>query len=141
MPRGAATDRTVPHGCQLAGQYPRSTCVRDGKETVEIRDFSSHLPRGVQGFSHAVRSHEGIEGTCQSSLDIADREDESCSRHDSLRENVAWLNRFTLSLLKRHPRRDSRAMKRRSCDGEDNVLVQTLTGFNHGMSAGPDRFN
>ena len=32
------------------------------------------------------------------------REDESRIREEALRENFAWLNRFTLSLLKQHSR-------------------------------------
>ncbi|MBV8265450.1 MAG: hypothetical protein JO252_03805, partial [Planctomycetaceae bacterium] len=40
----------------------------------------------------------------------------------------AWLNRFTLSLLKQHPDRTSIAMKRRSCGWNDDYLMQVLTG-------------
>ena len=35
------------------------------------------------------------------------REDESRIREPHLRANFAWLNRFTLSLLKQHPGKDS----------------------------------
>ena len=104
------------------------SCVRDGKETAEIRYFISSLPMGVQRFAHAVRSHWAIENTCHWSLDLTYREDESRIRNQHLRENFAWINRFTLSLLKQHPSKDSLAMKRRSCGWNDNLLVQTLTG-------------
>jgi len=40
------------------------SCVRDGKETAEIRYFISSLPMGVQRFAHTVRSHWAIENTC-----------------------------------------------------------------------------
>ena len=43
------------------------------------------------------------------------REDESRIRDERLRENFAWLNRLSLSLLKQHPEKDSVAMKRRAC--------------------------
>ena len=46
------------------------SCVRDGKEAAEIRDFISSLPLGVRRFAHAVRSHWGIENTCHWSLDF-----------------------------------------------------------------------
>ena len=104
------------------------SCVRDGKETAEIRDFISSLPMGVRRFAHAVRSHWGIENTCRGSLDITYREDESRIRDLHLRENFAWLNRFTLSLLKQHPAKGNLAMKRRNCGWDDKFLVQTLTG-------------
>ena len=56
------------------------------------------------------------------------REDESRLRHPHLRENFAWLNRFTLSLLKQHPDKDSVAMRRRSCGWSDNFLLEVVTG-------------
>ncbi|MEZ6065998.1 MAG: hypothetical protein R3B90_09880 [Planctomycetaceae bacterium] len=46
----------------------------------------------------------------------------------TLRENFAWLNRFTLSLLKQHPAKMSQAMKRRSCGWSDEFLLQVVTG-------------
>lgn len=104
-------------------------CVRDGKQTQDIRYYISSLPLGVKRFARAVRSHWGIENTCHWSLDVTYREDESRIREQHLRENFAWLNRFTLSLLKQHPGKDSLAMKRRSCGWDDNFLVQTLTGI------------
>jgi predicted transposase YbfD/YdcC len=105
-----------------------STCVRGGKETVERRYYLSSLPVGVKQFAHAIRSHWGIENTCHWSLDVTYREDESRIREKHLRENFAWLNRFTLSLLKQHPSRDSLVMKRRSCGWGEQFLLQVLTG-------------
>jgi predicted transposase YbfD/YdcC len=104
-----------------------SECTRDGKDTVEIRYYISSLAVGVKRFAHAVRSHWGIENSCHWSLDITYREDESRIRDKHLRENFAWLNRFTLSLLKQHCSRKSVAMKRRSCGWSDNFLLQVLT--------------
>ena len=103
------------------------TCLRNGKETMDVRYFISSLPMGVKRFAHAVRSHWGIENTCHWSLDITYREDESRIREEHLRENFAWLNRFTLSLLKQHPGKDSLVMKRRCCGWNTNFLLQVLT--------------
>ncbi|HMB03626.1 MAG TPA: ISAs1 family transposase [Isosphaeraceae bacterium] len=104
-----------------------SQCVRDGKETVEVRYYISSLGVSVKRFAHAVRSHWSIENSCHWSLDITYREDESRIRDKNLRENFAWLNRFTLSLLKQHPGRESVAMKRRSCGWSDDFLLEVLT--------------
>jgi predicted transposase YbfD/YdcC len=104
------------------------TCVRDGKETCEIRYFISSLPMGVKQFARAVRGHWGIENTCHWSLDFIYREDELRIREDRLRQNVAWLNRFTLSLLKQHPAKISQIMKRRSCGWNENFLLEVLFG-------------
>jgi predicted transposase YbfD/YdcC len=105
-----------------------SRCLRDGKETIEIRYYISSLAMGVKRFARAVRGHWGIENTCHWVLDVTYREDESRIRGKALRENFAWLSRFTLSLLKQHPDRDSLAMKRRSCGWNENFLLEVLTG-------------
>jgi predicted transposase YbfD/YdcC len=103
-------------------------CVRDGKETTETRYYISSLPVGVKQFAHAIRSHWGIENTCHWSLDLTYREDESRIRDRHVRENFAWLNRFTLSLLKQHTGKDSIVMKRRACGWNDDFLLEVLTG-------------
>jgi predicted transposase YbfD/YdcC len=105
-----------------------SQCLRDGKETIEVRYYISSLAMGVKQFARAVRGHWGIENTCHWVLDMTYREDESRIREKTLRENFAWLNRFTLSLLKQHPDRTSIAMKRRSCGWNENYLLKVLTG-------------
>lgn len=103
-------------------------CVRDGNETTETRYYISSLPVSVKLFAHAVRSHWGIENSCHWSLDMTYREDESRIREPHLRENFAWLNRFTLSLLKQHPGKDSTAMKRRACGWSEKFLAEVITG-------------
>jgi predicted transposase YbfD/YdcC len=105
-----------------------SHCLRDGKETIEVRYYVSSLAVSVKRFAHAVRSHWGIENTCHWSLDITYREDESRIRDKHMRENFAWLRRLTLSLLKQHPGRESVAMKRRSCGWSDDFMLEVLTG-------------
>ena len=102
--------------------------IRDGKETTEVRYFISSLPVKVKQFAHAVRSHWGIENSCHWCLDVTYREDESRIRDEHLRENFAWLNRLTLSLLKQHSDKNSVAMKRRDCGWNDEYMFQVLTG-------------
>ena len=103
-------------------------CIREGKQTLEARYFISSLPVKVKQFAHAVRSHWGIENSCHWCLDVTYREDESRIRDEHLRENFAWLNRLTLSLLKQHSGKDSIAMKRRACGWNDDYMLQVLTG-------------
>jgi predicted transposase YbfD/YdcC len=105
-----------------------SQFVRDGKETMERRYYISSLELGVKRFARAVRGHWGIENSCHWCLDVTYREDESRIRDVNLRENFAWLNRFSLSLLKQHPAKNSVAMKRRRCAWNDNFLLQVLMG-------------
>jgi predicted transposase YbfD/YdcC len=103
-------------------------CIRDGKETIEARYFISSLPVKVKQFARAVRNHWGIENSCHWCLDVTYRQDDSRIRDENLRENFAWLNRFTLSLLKQHRSKESIAMKRRACGWNENYMLQILTG-------------
>ena len=103
-------------------------CVRDGKETIETRYYISSLAVSVKQFAHAVRSHWGIENSCHWSLDMTYREDESRIREPHMRENFAWLNRFTLSLLKQHAGKDSIVGKRRACGWSETFLLEIVTG-------------
>jgi predicted transposase YbfD/YdcC len=103
-------------------------CLRNGKETHEVRYYISSLAMGVKRFAYAVRSHWGIENSCHWSLDVTYREDESRIRDVHMRENFAWLNRFTLSLLKQHPGKESIVMKRRSCGWDFDFMTQVLAG-------------
>ena len=100
--------------------------VVKGEEKLDIRYFISSLPLGIQQFSKAVRRHWGIETTCHWSLDVTYGEDGLRTRQRTIAENLAWLRRFTLSLLKQHPGKDSLAMKRRLCGWNDDFLMQVL---------------
>ncbi len=61
-----------------------SRCLRDGKETIEVRYYISSLAMGVKQFARAVRGHWGIENTCHWVLDMTYREDESRIRDAAL---------------------------------------------------------
>jgi len=97
-----------------------------GEEKIDIRYFISSLPLDIKLFSKTVRSHWSIETTCHWSLDVTYGEDGLRTRERTIAENLAWLRRFTLSLLKQHPGKDSLAMKRRICGWNDDFLMQVL---------------
>ncbi|MEZ6034709.1 MAG: ISAs1 family transposase [Planctomycetaceae bacterium] len=100
--------------------------VVKGEEKIDIRYFISSLPLGIEQFSKAVRKHWGIETTCHWSLDVTYGEDGLGTRQRKIAENLAWRRRFTLSLLKQHPGKDSLAMKHRLCGWNDEFLMQVL---------------
>ena len=99
---------------------------RDGIESYASRYFISSLAMDVKRLAHAVRSHWSIENTCHWCLDLTYREDESRIREAKLRENFAWLNRFSLSLLKQHSEGKSLAMQRRRCGWNFDTLLKVL---------------
>lgn len=119
--------RSFWEGLQTIGKVV-SVCQRDGKETIEVRYFISSLTVGVKRFAHAVRSHWRIENSCHWCLDMTFREDESRTRNDYLRQNMAWLNRFVLSLLKQHKNKKSVATNRRNCGWGEMKMLEILVG-------------
>jgi len=100
--------------------------VVKGEQKIDIRYFISSLRLGIQQFSKVVRKHWGIETTCHWSLDVTYGEDGLRTRERTIAENLAWIRRFTLSLLKQHPGKESIVMKRRMCGWNDDFLMQVL---------------
>jgi predicted transposase YbfD/YdcC len=81
----------------------------------------------VKLFARAVRSHRGIENSSHWSLDVTFREDDSRIRQRVLGNNINWLYRFTLSILKQHPdNRMSLIMKRRGCGWSEKSLMEVI---------------
>ena len=105
------------------------TCLRDGKETYDTRHFISSLERDIKQMAREVRSHWAIGNSCHWTLDMTYREDESRTRGVFMRENLAWLYRFTLSLLKQCKNKKSVAMNHRRCGWNDSTLLEILTGI------------
>jgi len=96
------------------------------KETHEVRHFISSLKMGVKQFAHATRGHWGIENTLHWCLDVTFREDESRLRDRLAAENLAWLKRFAISLLKQINDKESIAMRRRKAGWNTEYLLQVL---------------
>jgi predicted transposase YbfD/YdcC len=100
----------------------------NGIEKRDIRYYISSLRRNGQQFAHAVRNHWGIENSLHWSLDMIYREDESRVRNRTFADNLSWLRRLTLSLIKQHPGKQSNIMKRRMAGWSVDFLMQILTG-------------
>jgi predicted transposase YbfD/YdcC len=101
-------------------------CVSGGKETIEHRYYISSLSRHGRRFANCVRGHWGIENNLHWVLDMTFREDESRVRERRLADNLGWLRRMALTLLKQHPGKQSIAMKRRQAGWNVDFLMQVL---------------
>ena len=97
----------------------------DGRETDEVRYYLSSRYLSGQRFAEAVRGHWGIESMYWV-LDVNFREDESRTRERTLGNNLSWLRRFAVTLLKRHPDKDSLRGKMMSCMLNTDYLTQVL---------------
>jgi predicted transposase YbfD/YdcC len=100
----------------------------NGVEKSDTRYYVSSLRRNGKQFANAVRSHWAIENTLHWSLDMTYREDESRVRNRTFADNLSWLRRMTLSLIKQHPGKQSNIMKRRMAGWSVDFLMQILTG-------------
>ena len=96
------------------------------RETTEVRHFLSSLPLGVKRFAEAVRNHWRIENTLHWCLDVTFREDESRLRDRKAAENMAWLKRFAIGLLKQSNDKESIAMRRRVAGWNVEYLARIL---------------
>jgi len=111
---------------KAVGYSLRVTQHPDGRETDETRYYI--LSRYLSGkrFSEAVRSHWGIE-SMHWVLDVNFREDDSRTRERTLGNNLSWLRRFAVTLLRRHPEKDSLRGKMMSCMLNTDFLTQVLS--------------
>jgi predicted transposase YbfD/YdcC len=125
VPRDFAVKAEWPW-VKAIGYSLRVTQHADGRETDETRYYIlSHYLSGKR-FSEAVRGHWGIE-SMHWVLDVNFREDDSRTRERTLGNNLSWLRRFAVTLLKRHGIKDSLRGKMIRCLMNPEFLTEVLT--------------
>ena len=99
---------------------------RGEKVTEEVRySILSEYLKGEQ-VAKAVRQHWAIENNCHWQLDVLFHEDASRVRERTLTNNLSWMRRVAISLLKHHPSTDSLKGKRQSAGWNDQFLAEVL---------------
>jgi predicted transposase YbfD/YdcC len=96
------------------------------KSSTEVRFFITSIPMGVKKFARYVRGHWAIENTLHWCLDVTFREDENRVRERTTANNMAWLKRFGLSMLKQQSDKYSIAMRRRVAGWNLDYLAKVL---------------
>jgi predicted transposase YbfD/YdcC len=107
------------------GYALRLTRHPDGRETSEVRYYISSRYLSGKRFAEAVRGHWSIE-SMHWVLDVTFREDDSRTRERTLGNNLSWLRRFAVTLLKRHPVKDSLRGKMLRCGYDTDFLTEVL---------------
>jgi predicted transposase YbfD/YdcC len=102
--------------------------VGDEEPAGETRFFISSLRPEVKAFARAVRGHWGIENGLHWVLDVAFGEDASRVRKDHGPENLAWLRRVAVSLLRHEPTKASIKCKRKMAGWDNDYLLRILLG-------------
>ena len=98
----------------------------DGTEWDEVRYYLSSRYLSGQRLGEAVRGRWGIE-SMHWVLDVNFREDDSRTRERTSADNLSWLRRFAVTLLKRHPDKDSLRGKMISCGLDTGYLAEVLS--------------
>jgi predicted transposase YbfD/YdcC len=120
----------IPGRSQWKGLRTIGVAIRESRQgdkvTREVRYFICSIRVSVKRFARAVRGHWAIENTLHWCLDVTFREDESRLRDRLAANNLAWLKRFALSLLKQIDDKESIAMRRRMAGWNPEYLSQVL---------------
>ena len=110
----------------------RVTCVvweqATGRQSTEVRYFLSSLPPVARRLGAAIRGHWRIENGLHWVLDVVFREDARRIYDRTTAENVAFMHRLALSLLRGDPSKSSLKVKRKRAGWSISYLMQLL-GF------------
>jgi predicted transposase YbfD/YdcC len=90
----------------------------NGKTSEDLRYFIGSRKMSARRYGDALRGHWGIENSQHWRLDVIFREDDSRIQKRDAQANFAMLRKLALSLLKRHPAKESIKRKRlaAACD-------------------------
>lgn len=99
-----------------------------GAQSMEVRYFLSSLPPNARHIGSTIRGHWSIENGLHWVLDVVFREDARRVYDRTTAENVAFLNRLALSLLRGDTSKSSLKVKRKRAGWSISYLMQLL-GF------------
>ncbi len=114
-------------GVKAVGMAVRVTEKSDGTTSGDVRYFISSRYLSGQRFAQAVRGHWGIENSLHWVLDVTFDEDQSRTRERHMADNLSWLRRFAISLLKRHPSNHSIRGKSQIAGWSNEFLMEVIT--------------
>jgi predicted transposase YbfD/YdcC len=104
------------------------TCTATGAVSQEVSYFISSLKPDARKIGQAIRGHWSIENGLHWVLDVVFREDARCLYDRTVAENVAFMNRLAVSLLRGDSSKGSLKTKRKRAGWNMQFLAQLL-GF------------
>jgi len=113
-------------GLKAIGMVVRMTEKKDGTTSDDTRFFISSRYTSGSRFAQAVRGHWGIENSLHWVLDVTFDEDQSRTRNRHMANNLSWLRRFAISLLKQHPSKHSIKGKSEMAGWNNDFLMEVL---------------
>ena len=125
LPRDFPLQKEWP-SVKAIGMVVRITEKSDGTTSDDVRYFIVSRYLSGPRFARAVRGHWGIENSLHWVLDVTFDEDQSRTRKRHMANNLSWLRRFAISLLKRHPSKHSIKGKSEIAGWNNDFLMQVL---------------
>jgi len=125
IPQDAPLRKEWP-SVKAVGMAVRTTTRSDGTTSCDVRYFIASRFLSGRRFARAVRGHWGIENSLHWVLDVTFDEDQSRTRHRRMADNLSWLRRFAISLLKRHPSKHSIKGKSEIAGWNNQFLMEVL---------------
>jgi len=108
------------------GRVVREVTYPDGKQTRETSYYIGSIDAKVGIFSESTRSHWGIENSLHWVMDVVFREDASRIRTGHAAENMSFLRRFVITLLKQDTSKSSLKQKRKEAAWDTTFLERLL---------------
>jgi predicted transposase YbfD/YdcC len=96
---------------RVIGMYGSERVVQ-GEVSTDVRFFIGSKKASARYYGQALRHHWGIENNLHWQLDVSFGEDDNRTQRRNAAQNLALLRRLAVTLLKRHPAKESIACKR-----------------------------
>lgn len=123
-PQGIRDEQKWAKLCVIGHCHSERTV--NGQTSVEDRYFIGSRVAPARVYGGATRKHWRIENNLHWVLDVVFREDDSRVRDRNAAATLAQLRRVALSLLKRHPGKDSIPSKRYEAALDQNFLEEIV---------------
>lgn len=125
-----------PKGIRQQADWPKLRVVGmchsertvQGKTSSEVRYFIGSKQAGARSYGRCLRNHWRIENNLHWQMDVAFAEDQNRTAQRQAAENLALLRRIALTVLKRHPSKESIRNKRLQAGWDTNFLEEVLRG-------------
>lgn len=119
-------DKDLWSGLTTIGMCTRERRLTNGQQSEEICWFVGSRKMSAEKYSRALRNHWGIENRLHWQLDVTFDEDGSRIQHRNSAENMAWLRKVALGLLKQKQDKVSMANKQFKAALDTDYLEDVL---------------
>ena len=123
-----------PKGIGQEAEWPKLSVVGlcqsertvAGKTSSEVRYFIGSKQAGARFYGRCLRNHWRVENNLHWQMDVTFAEDQNRTAQRQAAENLALMRRIALTLLKRHPSKESVRNKRLQAGWDTKFLEEVL---------------